>query len=489
MKKNKYRVVLILGLNCGKKVYNFIDSISEVEIISVYALHPNLSKNIAGFLDFGKFTNPKIFSYYNKLEDIEKKIISDKKIDLIVALGISSIIGKKLLNIPKYGCLGGHAAKLPERPGSAPVVWAILDNLKVTEMTIFRMSEKIDEGPIYGNIKIPIKRNMNAGDLRSKMDDVLLKLMKKHFLDIISGKNRGKIIMGKRNYTRKRGVKDGQLDFNDSADNILRKIRALSSPYPGAHFYGSDGKAIIIDKAKQGEKDLNYLGSGNNYKNKVLCIVAHPDDEALGVGGTLIKHATQGDNVNIIILSEGEDAKSKNNKKNPYRKSNALKWANIASCNLYALYDFPDQRLDAIPQLDIVKKLEQAIETLKPNILYIHHPGDMNSDHQIAAQVALAAVRPMSYHKVSPEIRAFETPSSTDQGPMTEPYIFKPNFYVSIDKYWQKKMDGLEVYSSEIKKAPHPRSILSIKSLAIKRGAESGFKMAEAFFIIKKIWD
>ena len=316
MKNNKYRVILILGLNCGKEVYNFIDSISEIEIISVYALHPNLSKNIAGFIDYGKFVNPKIFSYYNTLEDIEKKIISDKKIDLIVALGISSILGKKLLNIPKYGCLGGHAAKLPERPGSAPVVWAILDNLKVTEMTIFRMSEKIDEGPIYGNVKIPIKKNMNAGDLRSKMDDALLKLIKKHFLDIVSGKNKGKIIMGKRNYTRKRGLKDGQLDFNDSTDNILKKIRALSSPYPGAHFYGADGKAIIIEKAKQGEKDLNYLGSGNNYKNKVLCIVAHPDDEALGVGGTLIKHATQGDNVNIIILSEGEDAKSKNNKKN-----------------------------------------------------------------------------------------------------------------------------------------------------------------------------
>lgn len=488
MTKKKFRVVLILGLNCGKEIYNYINSKSDVEIISVYSLNPTLRKNIAGFLDFGKFVNPKIFSYYNKLKDIEKKIISDKKIDLIVAIGISSILSNKLLNIAKYGCLGAHAARLPERPGCAPVVWAILDNLKVTEMTIFRMSEKIDEGPIYGSVKVPIKKNMNAGELRNKMDDALLKLIKKHFFDIVSGKNKGRTIMGKRNYTRKRGAKDGQLNFNDSTDNILRKIRALSSPYPGAHFYGKDGKAIIIEKAKKGGNDLNYYGSGNNYKNNVLCIVAHPDDEALGVGGTLIKHVAEGDTVNIIILSEGEDAKSKNNKKNPYRKSNALNWANIAGCNLYAFYDFPDQRLDAVPQLDIVKNLESAIENLKPDIVYMHHPGDMNSDHQIAAQVVLAAVRPMSYHKISPEIRAFETPSSTDQGPMTEPYIFKPNFYVSIDKYWQKKKDSLKAYSSEIKKAPHPRSILSIKSLAIKRGAESGFKMAEAFYIIKKTW-
>jgi hypothetical protein len=94
----------------------------------------------------------------------------------------------------------------------------------------------------------------------------------------------------------------------------------------------------------------------------------------------------------------------------------------------------------------------------------------------------------MSYHKINSEIRAFETPSSTDQAPMLEPYIFKPNFYVSIFDYWNKKLEGLKIYSSEIKKKPHPRSIVSIKSLAIKRGAESGLKMAEAFQIVRRVW-
>ena len=136
----------------------------------------------------------------------------------------------------------------------------------------------------------------------------------------------------------------------------------------------------------------------------------------------------------------------------------------------------------------MVRIIEKAMEDLMPNIVYIHHPGDMNSDHQIAAQVSLAAIRPMSYHKVIPEIRAFETPSSTDQAPNIDPYIFKPNFYVSITDYWDRKLEGLKIYSSEIKSNPHPRSIRSIKSLAIKRGAESGLKMAEAFYIIRSVW-
>ena len=112
----------------------------------------------------------------------------------------------------------------------------------------------------------------------------------------------------------------------------------------------------------------------------------------------------------------------------------------------------------------------------------------MNSDHQIAAQTALAALRPIAYHKVNPEIRAFETPSSTEQAPNALPYIFKPNFYVDIQDVWKKKILALKAYVNELKSSPHPRSLNTIKALAIKRGSEAGFKKAEAFYIIRKVW-
>ena len=221
---------------------------------------------------------------------------------------------------------------------------------------------------------------------------------------------------------------------------------------------------------------------------KILCVVAHPDDEALGVGGTLIKHSKNKDKVDLIILSVGEGAKRKKADKNPKRLENALRWSKIAKINLYKVFNYPDQKLDTIPQLKIVKNLEKVIEDLKPDIVYVHHPFDINKDHQIAAQSTLVALRPISYHNVKPEIRAFETPSSTDQVPNELPYIFRPNFYVDIQSEWSQKLLALKSYLKELKSFPHPRSIRAIEALAIKRGSEAGLKKAEAFSIIRKIW-
>ena len=355
-------------------------------------------------------------------------------------------------------------------------------------MTLFKMSEKIDLGPIYCKKKIFINSDTTATDLRKEMDDAIIELLDKHLLNILTNKNKGKVVKGKRNYTRKRGIRDGALNLSMSAEEILCKVRALATPYPGAHFYTGDGKAIIIEKAKLGGKELLYEGSGENNHKNILCIVAHPDDEALGAGGTLIKHATYGDTVNIVILSKGEDAKRRSQDKNAKRLENAKNWSEIAGVNLYKVFNFPDQQLDKIPQLKIVRNLETIIEKLKPDIVYIHHPYDMNRDHQIAAQTTLSALRPIAYHKVNPEIRAFETPSSTEQAPNTLPYIFKPNFYVDIQTVWKKKILALNAYVNELKPSPHPRSLNTIKALAIKRGSEAGLKKAEAFYIIRKVW-
>ena len=331
--------------------------------------------------------------------------------------------------------------------------------------------------------------NTYSVELRQKMDEALEQLIKENISNILGNKNRGKLKKGKRHYTRKRNLRDGQIDLNSSAHSILLKIRALSNPYPGAHLYSSKGEPIIIEKARLGDKVLKYKGSGKNSLDKILCIVAHPDDEALGVGGTLIKHVQYGEEVNIIILSEGEAEKGKSSKKNKKRLENANSWCKFTGCKLYKVYNFPDQKLDNVPLLKIIKALEKDINKIKPDIIYIHHPGDMNSDHQIAAQASLAALRPLNKIQHYPEIRAFETPSSTEQAPYIEPFIFKPNFFVAINDQWKKKVESLKCYSKELRKAPHPRSVENIKALAKKRGTESGQRLSEAFFIVKKIWE
>ncbi len=222
-------------------------------------------------------------------------------------------------------------------------------------------------------------------------------------------------------------------------------------------------------------------------KNNIICFVAHPDDEALGPGGTLIKHAESGDNVFIVIFSDGEGAKKKQ-KRNTERLKAAEKWCKLSKCKLLNIHDFPDQRLDTVPQIEIVSLIENSISTINPDIVYTHSPMDINKDHEIVANAVLVALRPMRFKKNKNfEIRAFETPSSTDQSPNLNKFIFLPNLYISIDGTWIKKVKGLKCYKNELGNYPHPRSIKNIEALAIKRGAEAGLKKAEAFMILKKV--
>ena len=220
---------------------------------------------------------------------------------------------------------------------------------------------------------------------------------------------------------------------------------------------------------------------------KILCIVAHPDDEALGPGGSLIKHNNRGDDVNIFIFSDGEGAKTLSKYKDPNRIQVAKKWSKQTNSKIYKIANYPDQKLDSFPQLDIVKEIEIAIKKIRPNIVYIHNPSDINKDHQTLADACLVALRPMKFLNTLPEIRAFETPSSTDQAPKLAKYSFNPNLYISVVDEWEAKIKALKLYHNELGDFPHPRSLKNLEALAIKRGAESGLKMAEAFMIIKKI--
>ena len=131
--------------------------------------------------------------------------------------------------------------------------------------------------------------------------------------------------------------------------------------------------------------------------------------------------------------------------------------------------------------------MEEDLLRIKPNIVYTHHPQDLNIDHKLTAEMVLTALRPMSKVHSCNTILSFETPSSTDQAPQISPFIFNPNHYVSIKKEWKNKILSLKIYEKEMRNSPHPRSLKSIEALAIKRGAESGLELAEAFYIIRNI--
>lgn len=221
---------------------------------------------------------------------------------------------------------------------------------------------------------------------------------------------------------------------------------------------------------------------------KVLIIAAHPDDEILGVGGTIAKHADDGDSVHIMILSFGYPSKYDIDFPNK-QMVNATKASRLLGLEHEPYFsEICDikKRLDEIPLSLMIWDIEQYISKIKPSILYIHHRGDANTDHRIAFEVAICASRIISPYLVK-EILCFETLSSTEQAPPFPEYVFQPNIYINIEKHLEKKIEAMKYYSYELRDYPHPRSIESIRLQAKVRGHESGCKAAEAFMLVREI--
>lgn len=225
-------------------------------------------------------------------------------------------------------------------------------------------------------------------------------------------------------------------------------------------------------------------------KEIVLVVAAHPDDETLGCGGVMARHAKEGDTVETLILAEGatsrdakRDAQSRSAEIEALRRA-ARKSARALGVKPPRFGGLPDNRMDSLDLVDVVKIVERAVAEIHPTILYVHHAGDLNIDHQIAHQAALTACRPLPGSTVK-AIYAFEVPSSTGwAGPQ---HVFRPTRYVAIAEEWSAKRKALLAYRSEMRPYPHARSIEGLESLAKFRGNTVGVEMAEAFETIRQL--
>ena len=233
---------------------------------------------------------------------------------------------------------------------------------------------------------------------------------------------------------------------------------------------------------------------------RILILVAHPDDEVLGMGGTILRHSQKGDYVKVVYFATGiTSRRSTSHKNNPTYDQNRSKVETIKkqiedlrtdakkSCKILRVkdlkfYDFPDNEMDSVPLLKIVKSIEKEINETKPDRIYTHHYNDLNVDHKAVFNATLTACRPIG----SPvrELIAFEVPSSTE---WSYPTHFNPNYFVNIKVQLSAKIKAMQAYKNEIRVFPHPRSVENLKNVAERWGSISGNSAAEAFEIIRKI--
>jgi LmbE family N-acetylglucosaminyl deacetylase len=231
----------------------------------------------------------------------------------------------------------------------------------------------------------------------------------------------------------------------------------------------------------------------NEVGQTVLVIAAHPDDEILGCGGAIAKHIQQEDTVHVWILAEGLTSRDQIRDRSKHsegfeelsqasRKANAI--LGVTSLNLH---DFPDNRMDSLELLDVVKHIEQLITRYKPDIVYTHHIGDVNVDHRVIHQAVVTACRPIPGNHLIRSIRYFEVASSTEWQTSGSAPVFAPNLFVDISDTLTLKLQALEEYVGEMRPWPHARSVKALEHLARWRGATIGMDAAEAFVIGRQI--
>jgi len=223
----------------------------------------------------------------------------------------------------------------------------------------------------------------------------------------------------------------------------------------------------------------------------IAVVVAHPDDEVLGCGGTLSRLAQEGHNIHILILADGEssrETKSKDGEKSKIKIRNnaAVNACKKMECASVVVKNLPDNRLDGVERLDVIQIIESFIHDHNPVILFTHHAGDVNIDHRVVYDSVIAATRPQPGFPVK-EVLFFEVPSSTEWRPPGSGTGFHPNVYVDITQTLQIKKDALNAYASELRPFPHPRSLEAIEALARWRGATVGVCAAEAFVLGRKV--
>jgi len=233
-----------------------------------------------------------------------------------------------------------------------------------------------------------------------------------------------------------------------------------------------------------------------NLKSKnIMIVVAHPDDEILGLGASMHNLIyEQQCKIHVVILGEGITSRADTRDTKLWERELVVHRENIKNAQKLigyqslSIYDFPDNRFDTVALLDIIKVIEKEKANFKPDVIFTHHGGDLNIDHQRTFEAVITSCRPLNTETVK-TIITFETPSGTEWRASSDPRHFIPNMFVNIsEENLQAKINAMECYEFEKRQFPHPRSPEALKIRAQMWGIANGLQLAEAFCVVRHIF-
>jgi LmbE family N-acetylglucosaminyl deacetylase len=215
-------------------------------------------------------------------------------------------------------------------------------------------------------------------------------------------------------------------------------------------------------------------------EDTVLVIGAHPDDEVLGVGGAMAKHADSGDEVHVLIVTEGTTQQYEDESLIEQKRADTRACANKIGATAVHFGDLPDMRLDEVAHVDVNAVIEDMVDEIEPDVVYTHSKREVNRDHVAVHESTLVATRPGLGVST---VLAYETPSSTDYAPTTDG--FEPDLFVDISAHLDTKVAAFNAYETEVREYPHPRSAEALNAIAKARGTSANVAAAEAFDILR----
>ena len=218
---------------------------------------------------------------------------------------------------------------------------------------------------------------------------------------------------------------------------------------------------------------------------RVLVIAPHPDDEIIGVGGTIAKRAKDGDEVYVCVVTKGKSPLFNDEFIEQGRKE-CRKADKKLGVKETIFLDFPAVMLETVPRYEFNGKISEVVNSIKPDEVYIPHRGDMQIDHQMVVDAAMVAVRPRG-NNYPKRVYAYETLSETGWNIPNIVNEFIPTVYEDITDTYDVKLEAMAIFESQLSVFPEARSIGAIEALAKYRGATVSVKAAEAFSLVREV--